>query len=132
MKNVKNKAIEWTLIGLGVVLGIWFNNRGLLGWLPIVANFEYSVSVFRFRDDEKALKYAFIINMVMFCVFNVIIYNFIGAASTLFVAGTTAVSLYREARGQSDGGTGSKADAAGDAGGKNTVRKDSPAEDNQE
>ena len=131
MKNVKNKAIEWTLIGLGVVLGIWFNNRGLLGWLPIVANFEYSVSVFRFRDNEKALKYAFIINMVMFCVFNVIIYNFIGAASTLFVAGTTAVSLYREARGKG-AADGSAADATGDVGGKNTVRKDSPAEDNQE
>ena len=29
---------------------------------------------------------------------NEIIYNFIGAASTLFVAGTTAVSLVKESR----------------------------------
>ena len=31
MKNVKSKAVEWTLILLGVVLGIVFNNRGLIG-----------------------------------------------------------------------------------------------------
>lgn len=42
MKNVKNKALEWMLILAGVVLGIIFNNRGLLGWLPIIANLEYS------------------------------------------------------------------------------------------
>ncbi len=40
MKNVKSKVLEWTLVMSGVILGIIFNNRGLLGWLPIVANFE--------------------------------------------------------------------------------------------
>ena len=38
MKNIKSKVIEWTLIILGVALGIVFNNRGLVGWLPIAAN----------------------------------------------------------------------------------------------
>ena len=40
IKNIKSRIIEWILIVLGVVLGIVFNNRGLLGWLPIIANLE--------------------------------------------------------------------------------------------
>lgn len=95
MKNVKSKAIEWILISLGVVLGVLFNNRGLLGWLPIVANLEYSIAVFRFRDNEKGLKLSFLLNMLMYSVFSFVILNYVGAAANLFVAGTTAVSLLK-------------------------------------
>lgn len=97
MKNVKNKAVEWILILLGVVLGIVFNNRGLVGWLPIVSNFEYSVAVFRFRDKEKWLKIAFLINNLMYGAFNLIIFNYVGAAGCLIVLLTTTVSLLRGA-----------------------------------
>ena len=96
MKETKSKLIEWLLIILGVVLGAVFNNRGLLGWLPIIANLEYSVSIFRFRDNEKGLKIAFIINMLMYSVFSFIILNYVGAAANIFVAVTTAVSLFRD------------------------------------
>ena len=95
MKDIKSRAVEWTLILLGVVLGVLFNNRGLLGWLPIAANFEYSVAVFRCRDDERRLKLAFLANMLMYCVFCFAILNYVGAVSNLFVAGTTALSLFR-------------------------------------
>ena len=56
MKGVRHKAVEWALILLGVALGILWNNRGLLGWLPIAANLEYSVAVFRFSKNERGLK----------------------------------------------------------------------------
>ncbi len=95
MKNVKSKVIEWTLVILGVVLGIWFNNRGLWGWLPIVANLEYSVAVFKFKNNEKVLKICFIINMLMFSVFSIIIQNYVGIVSNLVVAVTTAMSLIK-------------------------------------
>ena len=44
MKNIKSKVIEWTLIILGAALGIVFNNRGLVGWLPIAANLVVAVT----------------------------------------------------------------------------------------
>ena len=106
MKNIRSKVVEWTLILLGVVLGIVFNNRGLIGWLPVVANLEYSIAVFRFRDQERKLKYAFILNMVMYLAFSLAILNFVGAAANVVVAVTTAISLARErreARSESEG-----------------------------
>ena len=98
MKNIRSMATEWGLILLGVVLGIVFNNRGLVGWLPVIANFEYSVAIFRFRDKENWLKAAFIINTVMFIVFSLAIMNYVAAVGNTVVAATTAVSLAKEAR----------------------------------
>ena len=96
IKRIRNKAVEWVLILLGVVLGIAFNNRGLMGWLPVAANLEYSVAVFRFKDKEKSLKVAFLINMLMYSVFSFSIKNYVGAAGNIFVAVTTGLSLLRE------------------------------------
>ena len=112
MKNVRHRAVEWTLIALGVVLGIVgivlnHNVNGWLDWLPIAANLEYSVAVFRFRDGERKLKLAFIANMLMFSVFDFAIKNFVGAAACIVVAVITAVSLIRGAGkkpGKGDGG----------------------------
>ena len=95
IKDIKSKAVEWFLILLGVVLGIAFNNRGLTGWLPIVANLEYSIAIFRFKDDEKSLKLAFIANMLMYSVFAFAIKNYVSFAANLFVAVSTAVYLIR-------------------------------------
>ena len=95
MKNVKSRVLEWTLILAGVVLGILFNNRGLLGWLPIIANLQYSIAVFKLKDKESALKLAFIINMVMFAFFNAVIMNFVGVLSCSVIAVTTVVSLIK-------------------------------------
>ena len=99
MKNVKSKVLEWSLILAGVVLGIVFNNRGLLGWLPIIANLEYSIAVFKLKENEKALKLAFIINMVMYAVFSFVIKNYVGTVSCTVIAVTTAVSLLRTKNG---------------------------------
>ena len=95
MKNVKSRALEWVLILAGVALGVLLNNRGLLGWLPIAANLEYSVCMFRFKENEKALKLSFIVNMVMYAVFSAVIRNYVGVVSCTVIAVTTAVSLIR-------------------------------------
>jgi hypothetical protein len=98
MKNFKSKVLDWTLILAGVVLGVVFNNRGLLGWLPIVANLEYSIAVFRYKDNERALKICFIINMIMYAAFSVVIQNYVGVVSCSVIAITTAVSLFKESK----------------------------------
>ena len=100
MKNIRSKALEWGLILAGVVLGIVFNNRGVPGWLPIIANLEYSISVFKLRDNEKLLKIAFIINMVMYAVFSAIIMNYVGVLSCVVIAVTTVISLIKMEKGK--------------------------------
>lgn len=90
------KWVEWLLVALAVVLGLAFNNRGFIGWLPVVASLEYSIAVFRFRDKEKALKTAFLIMVFLFTIFNAAIMNFVGAASNVFVFFSTLIFLLKD------------------------------------
>ena len=91
----QSKWIEWALVTGGVVLGVVFNNRGLAGWLPIVGNLEYSLAVFRFRDDQRMLKAALVVSLLIFIVFNVIIGNIVGTVADSVVVVTTVADLWR-------------------------------------
>ena len=92
----QSRAVEWLLAILAVVLGVAFNNLGLRGLLPVVANLEYTLAVFRFKDDERRLKVAFLVNDVMYAVFNGIILNFVGVAANIVVGVMTVSFLIKD------------------------------------
>ncbi len=96
MAKLEKKWIEYTLIVMGVVLGIAFNNRGMAGWLPVIGNLEYSIAVFRFKDNERALKIAFLISVLMFAAFNFVIMNIVGLIVNAVVVITTIAFLCRK------------------------------------
>ena len=95
IKKIESKFIEWFLVVLGGVLGICFNNLGLIGYLPVIANLQYTLAVFKFKDNERALKISFVICIGMFAVFNVVILNFVGVCSNLIVMITTLAFLLK-------------------------------------
>ena len=93
IRGISSKAIEWFMVVLGVALGIGFNNLGLVGFLPVIANLQYTLIVFKFKDNERALKMSFVICCVLFAIFNLFILNFVGVATNLFVIVTTIIVL---------------------------------------
>ena len=95
MSKCTQKWIEWLLIVLAVVLGFVFNNLSWLGWLPIVANLEYSLAVFRFKNDEYSLKIAFAINVFMFGIFNFAIQNYVAVVANVIVFVMTIIFLLK-------------------------------------
>lgn len=102
LRNINSKAVEWLLIALGVVLGVVCNNRGFIGLLPVIGNLQYTLAVFRIRENEWALKLSFLFSVLAFAVFNAAIFNFAGAASDLVVVITTAAVLVKSAKSRSD------------------------------
>ena len=98
IRNVKSKVIEWALTIAGVVLGVWFNNRGLIGLLPVLGNLQYTLAIFRIKDNERLLKISFLISVASFLVFNIVLYNFVGLISDTIVVITTAIVLIREGK----------------------------------
>ena len=87
------KVIEVVLVLSALILGIVFNNLGIIGLLPVIANFQYSVALFKFSNNFKVIKISFIIVQVCFVVYNAIIYNFVGAIFAAIILVTTLVSL---------------------------------------
>ena len=96
IRKISSPLIEWILVALGVALGLLFNNLGLIGYLPVVANLQYTLAVFKFKENERALKISFAICIGLFAIFNCAIFNFVGAASNLVVLGTTLVMLFKQ------------------------------------
>ncbi len=95
IRNVKSKVVEWTLVIAGVALGVVFNNRGLLGLLPVVGNLQYTLAIFYCKENERLLKLSFLLSGISFCIFNAVIYNFVGVAADFAVAITTAIVLLK-------------------------------------
>ena len=95
IKKVNSKALEWIGVVLGVVLSIACNNMGLLGFLPVIANLQYTLAVFKFKDNDRALKISFAICIGMYTVYNFAILNFVGMISNVVVVTTTLVMLFK-------------------------------------
>ena len=95
IRNVKSKTIEWILTVAGAVFGVVFNNRGLVGLFPVLGNLQYTLMIFRFKDNERILKLSFLISTASFVVFNLVIGNFVGATMDMVVITTTAVNLIK-------------------------------------
>ena len=96
IRKINSKVVEWTLVVLGVVLGIAFNNRGWIGFLPVIGNLQYTLVIFRFKNNERAIKLSFLLSVVAFLVFNVAIYNFVGVIGDTVTIITTATVLFKE------------------------------------
>lgn len=95
MSKKQVKGIEWVFVTLAVGLGLWFNNLGWLGLLPVLANFEYSLAVFRFADDERAMKVAFAVMNVLYMVYNFCMLNVVGGICSAVVIVTTVIYLVK-------------------------------------
>ena len=90
------RQIQWLLVGLGVGLGLLFNRQGLLGLLPVLANLIYSVAVFRCGDDHRLLRLAFAVNLLLWAVFNLAIWNLVGAMGNGAVGISALLFLLRD------------------------------------
>ena len=91
-------VVEWILIALGVGLCLFFNNRSWIGLLPVVANLEYSLAVLFFKDNEQLLKIAFFIDVLLFCIFNTVIFNIVGTVSNIVVMLITLVAILKNVK----------------------------------
>ena len=96
IRRIESKALEWFLIILGVVLGICFNNRGWMGLLPVISHLQYSLAIFRFKDNERALKISFAIAVGLYAVFNVVLLNVVGVCTNLAVMITTLIAVFKK------------------------------------
>ena len=95
LKEDRSKTVECLLILAGIVLGFVFNNRGLIGWLPILANLEYSLAVFYIKDNERLIKISFLITVIMYTIFNIFILNIVGTITNSIVIISYTINLLK-------------------------------------
>lgn len=95
-KENSPKWLQWFLVGLGVCLGLVFNNLGFIGLLPIIANLEYSIAIFIIKDNEKLLKICFMMNVLLFTIFCLFINNYVGLITNSIVIISCLINVLKK------------------------------------
>lgn len=96
IKNVHKKWLNAVLIISGLVLGIACNNQGLVGWLPIFANFQFSCLVLMKKADEVIIKTSLCIANICWAVFNFKLMNYASMAVNIAICTSAVIFVVRE------------------------------------
>ena len=95
-KGINNRIVEYIIILGCLFFGVYFNNLGLLGLLPVFANVEYSICLFVLKDRLIGLKLSFLICNICFLILNFCISNYVGFVSNSITVITTIVELLKK------------------------------------
>lgn len=71
-KNQLNKTITYVLFICCIVVGVFANNRGIIGWFPIIASSSYTIFMHTSKNDQQ-MRYALISNLLLWLVHDVYI-----------------------------------------------------------
>lgn len=89
--NEKNtKIVKIILLLSGIVFGLYFNNKGITGVLPVFGTFQYTMTVSISGIDNKKIQLSLIMNAICMTVYNGVLFNYINVIANLIV---TFVSL---------------------------------------
>ena len=99
-KEKLNKIAQIILIILSILLGVYFNNLALIGFLPIISNVVYIV--FMNIKDVIKFKYLIIFTMTMWLVYDIYIMSYTSAVFDLgtMIANVIAVIQIKRNKGE--------------------------------
>lgn len=93
-KNKLTKLMTLILFVLCIIVGIVANNRGVIGWFPIVASSSYTIFLYTTKNDQQ-MRYALISNLLLWLVHDVCIQAYPSAVADVVLCVWTAYQAYK-------------------------------------
>jgi hypothetical protein len=93
------RKLTFVLLVVSVAIGIYANNLGIIGWLPIVASSAYTLCIYLTKDEQQ-MRYSLIVNMVLWFVHNAYVQAYPSALANIVLCVWTLVQIvkYRKAQ----------------------------------
>lgn len=66
-KNLLNKRLTFVLCCLCIVVGLYVNNIGIIGWCPIIASASYTIFMYTTKNAQQ-MRYALVSNLLLWTV----------------------------------------------------------------
>lgn len=89
----QNRVLSVLFVAASLILGFLFNNRGVIGVLPIVASVQYAVVVLNPKTSEWILKASIFFNTVCWAIYSFYLYNYVNAIANVVIAVTALYQL---------------------------------------
>lgn len=93
-KNKLTKKITWTLFILCIVVGLWANNRGLIGLFPIAASASYTVFMFTTKDEQQ-MRWALVANLILWFVHDIYVQAYPSALTDVVLCIWTGMQIFK-------------------------------------
>ena len=88
----KNRTI--ILLILSIVIGLYTNNRGVIGWLPIIASASYTICIY-ITKTEQQMRYVLIFNMLLWFIHSVYVQAYPSAVANVALSFWTSFQIIK-------------------------------------
>ena len=83
INNISSRYLTYIFIGAAIVFGIIFNNKGVLGYLPIIANVSQSLVIINRRSTARQVRLICAFSSFCWGIYNLVIKGYAGVVTNL-------------------------------------------------
>lgn len=81
-KNKLTKNITIILLLISIIFGLYVNNLGIIGLLPIIASASYTICIY-ITKNEQQMRYALVANMLLWFIHNIYVQAYPSAIANI-------------------------------------------------
>lgn len=83
-KGRLSKKLTWLFCFLSVTIGLYLNNRGIIGWFPVIATLQYTICLYVTKNEQQ-MRYALAFNLLFWIVHDFYIQSYPSAINNVFL-----------------------------------------------
>ncbi|MBM7636745.1 hypothetical protein JOC31_001569 [Streptococcus saliviloxodontae] len=92
--NRESKVITLFLVIIQILLGSYFNQLGVIGFLPIISSVSYTITSF-VTDKIQILRWMIVENMLLWLIYDITIKAYPAVAMDIFITLSTCLAIYK-------------------------------------
>ncbi len=93
-KNILSKKVTYILVILSIIIGLYANNLGIIGYLPIIASASYTICIYLTKNEQQ-MRYALLINMLLWFMHNLYVRAYPSAVANIALCFWTGIQIIR-------------------------------------
>lgn len=82
------------LVLLSITIGVYVNNLGIIGWLPIIASASYTICVFVTKNEQQ-MRYALAINQLLWFIHNLYVRAYPSSVACIVLSLWTGIQIIK-------------------------------------
>ena len=93
-KNKLTKNLTWILFFLCIIVGLWANNRGVIGLFPILASTSYTIFMYITKNAQQ-MRWALVSNLILWLVHDIYVQSYPLAFMDVSLSLWTLVQIFK-------------------------------------
>ena len=82
---------------LCILVGLWANNRGVIGLFPIIASASYTIFMF-ITQNEQQMRWALVSNLILWFIHDIYVQAYPSALTDIILSIWTAIQIFNNRR----------------------------------